>query len=187
MNLSPKETARTDEELIALLKTDEQAAVKSIYEKYWQSLLQFAFNFVRDETDAKEIVQEAFVRMVVKEQLKGVESNLRAYLYAAVKYDCIRYLRNRFSSVELDESFQQFLTSTHKEHTAHPVFLKELEYRIEKELLDLSPRLKEIFELSRKEGLNSREISLQLGLSNQTVRNQLSQAIRILRRKLESY
>lgn len=184
MNLSPKKTLQTDEELLGLLKTDEQAAVKGIYEKYWRSLLQFAFSFTRDETDAKDIVQEVFVRLVVKEQLKAVQTNLRAYLYAVVKYDCIRYLRTRFSSVELDDSFQQFLASTHKDQTAQPLLFKELEHHYEKELAYLPPRLKQVFELSRKQGLNSTEISMHLGVSNQTVRNQISQVIRILRQKL---
>lgn len=187
MKVTKTDTAYTDEELIHLLTLDEAEALKGIYRKYWDVLLDYAFSFIRDEAASKDIVQDVFVRMVVKNHLRGVQTNLRSYLYLSVKRDCIRLLRTKFSSVTLNDSFHQFVTSTHSEHTAHPTMLKELECSYEKELTKLSPRLREVFELSRIQGLSSREISLQLGLSDQTVRNQLSQVIRILKRKLQLY
>jgi len=185
MKVTKTDIEYTDEELINLLSRDEAAALKGIYRKYWEVLLDYTFSFIRDEAESKDIVQDVFVRLVVKEHLKGIQSNLKSYLYLSVKRDCIRYLRVKFSSVTLDDSFHQFLASTHNEHTAQPMMLKELEYSYEKELTKLSPRLRQVFELSRTQGLSSREISLQLGLSDQTVRNQLSQVIRILKRKLQ--
>ena len=187
MNVSKTDTARTDEELIRLLALDEAEAIKSIYGKYWEALLDYAFSFTRDEAEAKDIVQDVFVRIVVKEHWKGIRTNVKAYLYLCVKRDCIRFLRNKFSAKVLDNSFNQFTASTHSEHAAHPTILKELEFHYEKEVAGLPPRMKEVYELSRKQGLNSREISMQLGLSDQTVRNQLSQVIRILKRKLQLY
>lgn len=187
MNLTPKEIVLSDEELIDLLKTDEAEAVKEIYKKYWGSLLEYAFSFTRDQAEAKDIVQEVFVRMVVNEHLQGIQVNLKAYLFISVKRDCVRFLRTRFSTVTLNDSYHDFLSSTHRENTAHPVQLKELEFHFEKELSYLPIRLRQVFELSRHQGLNTREISVQLGTSNQTVRNQLSQVIRILRQKLRSY
>lgn len=187
MNLTPKEIVLTDEELIHLLKTDERAAVKEIYKKYWGSLLDYAFSFTRDKAEAKDIVQEVFVRMVVNEHLQGIKDSLKSYLFTCVKRDCVRFLRTRFSTVTLNDSYHEFLSSTHRENTAQPVQLKELELHFEKELSYLPTRLRQVFELSRHQGLNSREISIQLGTSSQTVRNQLSQVIRILREKLRSY
>lgn len=187
MNVTKTDTAYTDEELINLLTLDEAQALKGIYNKYWEILLDHAFSITRDTAAAKDIVQDVFVRLVVKDHLKGIQSNLRSYLYLSVKRDCIRFLRNKFSSVTLNDSFHQFLTTTHSEHTAHPIMLKELECAYEGELTRLSPRLRQVFELSRIQGLSSREISLQLGLSDQTVRNQLSQVIRTLKRRLQLY
>ena len=187
MNPPKNDTTYSDDQLIKWLTLDEAEAIKAIYHKYWNVLLDFAFSFTRDEAEAKDIVQDVFVRLVVKEHLKAIQSNLKSYLYLSVKRDCIRHLRSKFSSVTLNESFDQFVASTHNEHSAHAIMLKELEFHYERELTHLPPRLKEVFELSRKQGLNSREISLQLGLSHQTVRNQLSQVIRILKRKLQLY
>ena len=187
MNLTKTDTVDTDKELIDLLISDEVQAVKGIYKKYWDALLDYAFSFTRDEAEAKDLVQDVFVRMVVDQHLKNVKSNLKAYLFITVKRDCIRFLQNKFSSVSLNDSFLQFLASTHNEHSAHPVMLKELECSYEKELTKLSPRLRQVFELSRIQGLSSREISLQLGLSDQTVRNQISHVIGILKRKLPIY
>jgi RNA polymerase sigma-70 factor (ECF subfamily) len=186
-SMSSSHPAYTDEELINLLTLDEAQAIKAIYQKYWDVLLNYAFGFIWDEAAAKDIVQDVFVRMVVKDHLKGVQSNLRSYLHLSVKRDCIRHLRTKFSAVTLNESFHQFLSSTHNEHAAHPILLKELEVSYEQELTNLSPRLRQVFELSRIEGLSSKEISMQLGVSDQTVRNQLSQAIGILKRKLQLY
>jgi RNA polymerase sigma factor (sigma-70 family) len=187
MNVTKKDTVHTDEELIDLLNVDEAEALKGIYRRYWEPLLNYAFSFTRNEAESKDIVQDVFVRMVVKEHLKGIQGKLSAYLYITVKRDCIRFSQNKFSVVSLNDSFNSFLSSTHAEHTAHQLALKELEFHYEKELINLPPRMKQVFELSRKEGLSSREISLQLGLSDQTVRNQISQVIQILKRKLQMY
>lgn len=187
MNFISKNIVLTDEELIGLLRADEPEAVKEIYKKYWGSLLEYAFSFTRDKAEAKDIVQEVFVRMVVNEHLQGIQVSLKSYLFTCVKRDCVRFLRTRFSTVTLNDSYHEFLSSTHRENAAHPVQLKELEFHFEKELSYLPTRLRQVFELSRHQGLNSREISMQLGTSNQTVRNQLSQVIRILRQKLGSY
>jgi RNA polymerase sigma factor (sigma-70 family) len=187
MNVTKTDTAYTDEELIDLLTLDEAEALKVIYNKYWEILLDYAYSFTHDLAAAKDIVQDVFVRMVVKEHFKGIQTNLKSYLQLSIKRDCIRFLHSKFSAVTLDESFNEFRAATHKEHSAHPILLKELEFHYEKELAGLSPRLKQVFELSRIQGLSSREISLQLGLSDQTVRNQISHVIGILKRKLPIY
>lgn len=175
----------TDEELIELLSLDEEEALKGIYRKYWEALSDYAFSLTGDEAQSKDIVQEVFLRVMVKDYLKGIQTSLKSYLFLTVKRDCVRFLRTQLPTETLDNSFDQFLVSTHTEHSAHPMMLKELEFHYEKELAGLPPRLKEVFELSRKQGFNSKEISLQLGLSDQTVKNQITHVLRILRGKLQ--
>ncbi|MBN9380385.1 MAG: sigma-70 family RNA polymerase sigma factor [Chitinophagaceae bacterium] len=179
----------TDEELIELLSRDEAEAIKGIYRKYWNELLDYAFGLIHDEAQAKDIVQEMFVRMVAKEYLKGIQSSLRSYLFLSVKRDCVRFLQ-REPAIEtldtsLEDSFERFISATHKDHSAHSIILKELELHYEKELSGLPLRMKQVFELSRKQGFSSREISIRLEVSDQTVKNQITNALRILRGKLQ--
>ncbi|HAL81783.1 MAG TPA: hypothetical protein DCO83_05735 [Mucilaginibacter sp.] len=66
------------------------------------------------------------------------------------------------------------------------VEVKELQQTIEKSLDELSPRVKEIYKLSRDEGLSNHEIAEKLNLSEQTIKNQVSVAIKHLRKSLTS-
>jgi RNA polymerase sigma-70 factor (ECF subfamily) len=187
MDPTTKVNTCTDEELLILLNSDEAKGLESIYNRYWEPLLRYAFSFTRNEEEAKDILQDIFVRLVVKEHLKGVHSQLKAYLYKIVRSDCIRFLKNRISSIELNESFNDFLASTQADHSSQALLAKELTLQYENELINLPPRVKEVFVLSREHGLSSKQISSKLGVSDQTVRNQISHAIQVLKRKIELF
>lgn len=67
------------------------------------------------------------------------------------------------------------------------IYLKELEDTIEKSLNELSPRIKEIYQMSRVEELSIKEIADKLGLAEQTVKNQLSTALKHYRKYSPRY
>ncbi len=180
-------TEYSDLEMLSLLGTDFRRGYELIYKKYWSPLLKFAFGFVRDKEQANDIVQEVFIQLMEKEYLLGVRSNLSSYLYITIKRSCIVSLRNKLETVDIEELMDSFLSSTHPEHTSHSILVKELELGMEKELASLPPRVKEIFKLSRDNGLSSKQISLELGISDQSVRNQISRAIHHLKLKIGTY
>lgn len=77
-----------------------------------------------------------------------------------------------------------FSAEEHNNSADHCFAESELRLAIEKSLKKLPPRCREIFELSRLNGLSNLEISEQLGISKRTVELQVSNALKILRKEL---
>src|SRR5690606_28396009 len=69
----------------------------------------------------------------------------------------------------------------------HVLIEKELAEQIEKEVSFLPPKMREVFELSRKEYLTHKEIAIRLSLSDQTVKKQIHKALKILKPKLRIF
>ena len=65
--------------------------------------------------------------------------------------------------------------------TNEKIFSQDLEVSLEKGINSLSPKVKEVFELSRKENLSIKEIATKLNVSDQTVKNQISTALKALK------
>jgi RNA polymerase sigma-70 factor (ECF subfamily) len=86
----------------------------------------------------------------------------------------LKYLLSIVESVERGE-----------EKTDHLLRNNQLQLLIEKEIGYMPSKMREVFELSRKQHLTHKEIAAQLDLSEKTVRNQVNNALRILRARFE--
>lgn len=172
----------SDQELVALVKEGDHAAFTEIYLRFINPLFIHAFNRLKDEQGAQDIIQELFTVLWEKRQTIQITS-LSSYLYSAV--------RNRI----LDTLAHEQLVTKHK--NALPSFIKSeryvTDYRIrerqlaeiiEKEVAALPNKMREVFELSRKQQLSHSEIAEKLGISEQSVRSHVKNALRILRVRL---
>ena len=74
----------SDHELLSLIKEGDQAAFKSIYEKYWQLLYVAACKIIKDEDEAKDAVQEVFISLLSKGASIDIKGSVSNYLYTAV-------------------------------------------------------------------------------------------------------
>jgi len=169
----------SDQEILALIGQDDRAAFSELYDRYWQSLYQTAWNVLRDQESCMEVTQEVFVWLW--DHRSGLQINsLPSYLKAAVKYkvtDILRSNRAREACfINLDE-----LEAENLLFDDDPLELKELKAVIRQMSAKLPARARLIFELSRNEQLSNREIAEKLGISEKTVENQITIAIKKLR------
>ena len=177
--MSPQLDKQNEEKLLASIKNDEQA-FRIIYDRYWSRLFYYALNVLEDRTICEDIVQEVFVSLWQKSDSLKI-NNLSAYLLQSVKFQIFNHLRNgKIAQQYLERiSFLQFHNDTEEQLIA-----KELESELTR-LIDLLPeRCRQIFLLSRFEHRSNQEIALQLGLSVQTVKNQISKALASLREEI---
>ncbi len=171
----------TDAQLLELLNEDIEKAFSIIFKKYWRLLYKFAFGFIKDQEKSKDIVQEVFLRIYKNKNFEDIETDLRGYLFVAVRRECLRNLDKRWSFTDYSTILDNISNATHPEAACQSILSKELENLISQELEELPPRMKEIFNLSRVEGLSSKQIAVQLGISRGTVRNQISRVLQILK------
>ncbi|MNY42681.1 RNA polymerase sigma factor [compost metagenome] len=112
-----------------------------------------------------------------------LSSKLSVYLYGAVRHKFFNSLDHEKVKANYRASLSTFIDSG--EYTTDNLLReKELIHLIEKEVSLLPPKMREVFELSRKEHLSHKEIAGRLNISDKTVKKQMNNAIKILKVKL---
>ncbi len=175
----------SDQELIRLLKLADHAAFNEIYNRYSPKVYYQVNQMLRDEDAAKDIIQELFVKIWDRAFNIKSDAQLGGYLYIAARNLVFKYIEKG----TLQNDYIASLSAFSKE--LNETELKEFDERdlyiaIDLEIAKLPEKMRQVFELSRKENLSYHQISVQLGISEHTVRNQISNAMKILRSNLNN-
>lgn len=176
-------TSNIDERtLVSRIKAGDSRCFRILYEKYVSDLYRFIFQYLKSAEITDEIVQDAFIRLWLHRERLDEDRSVRSYLFTISYRQMLKELRRQFKNplmrdyLEFSESF-----ATEDRHVYdYDIYLKAIEVAKE----NLSPRQKEIWQLSREDGLSSAEIASMLSISDQVVRNQLSSALRKIREYL---
>lgn len=173
----------SDPDLVLLLKEGDRNAFAEIYHRYKLVLHHHAWNKTRNDIDAQDVIQEIFSNLWVKREAIQIESNLSGYLYSSVR----NHILNLFAKKQLQQKYIDSIQHYSQHGTAvtdHKVRESMLAAAIEKEIADLPPRMREVFELSRKQHLSHKQIAEIMGTTEQTVKKQMSNALKHLRKKI---
>lgn len=172
-----------DAELLQLLKIGDRSAYEQIYHRYKFVLHNHAWNKTRNREEAQDTIQEIFTMLWAKRESLDVNVNLSGYLYTSLR----NYILNQMVRKEVRNKYIVSIQSFVDQDTViadHRVRENQLRELIEKEVAALPPRMREVFELSRKGFLSHKEIAERLGTTEQTVKKQMTNALRVLRKRL---
>ncbi|WP_228098820.1 RNA polymerase sigma-70 factor [Pedobacter sp. MC2016-24] len=174
----------TDNELLDLLKADQQQALSALYFRYWDKLLVVAGNRLDNPEVAEECVQDVFFSLWQRRNDLKLKYSLATYLAVAVKYQVIKQLDKQYRLQDRkDKSLhvsEEPYTSSADEHLLE----KELMERIEAAVNRLPEKCRIVFKLSREQGMTNKQIASDLDISEKTVEAHLSKAIKDLRSDL---
>ncbi|SMD11246.1 RNA polymerase sigma factor [Pedobacter nyackensis] len=176
----------SDYELTQLLKDGDRSAFTEIYDRYFWQLHAHAYKWMRNREETKDIIHELFLALWEKRETLSFEPSLLNYLSAAVR----NRIFNVLSHKRIESAYITSLDSFINEGTCltdHLVREKQLTEIIEHEISGMPYKMREVFELSRKENLSHKEIACQLNISELTVRKHVQHALKILRYKLGIY
>jgi RNA polymerase sigma-70 factor (ECF subfamily) len=156
---------------------------EQLFKTRFQGLYTYAYTILRDSHLAEEIVQEVFAKFYIRGQRITITTSLESYLYRSVYNESINYQKHQKAKA----NYRKYVL--HREDPAsRPRDSRdylELEAKLQLALEELPEQCRTIFQLSRFEELKYREIAERLGLSIKTVENQLSKALRIMRKSLK--
>ncbi|MDB5133310.1 MAG: polymerase sigma-70 factor [Mucilaginibacter sp.] len=176
----------SDEELVVLLKQERLVAFREIYKRYWKNLYGAAYKRLKSKELAEEIVQELFTNLWVKKQTLQIKTALAGYLFTSVSHYIIDHYRKELVKAKYTEAFK--ITYQETDHsTEETILLRDLTDTIESEINQLPDKCRSVYELSRKEYKSNKEIALYLGISEKTVENHLTKALKKLRMGLTHY
>lgn len=173
-----------DQELLLLLKQGERDAFTEAYNRYSGLLYIFAFKRLKNREEAKDIIHESFLGLWANCKDLNPATVLPAYLYMVVRNKIINLVSHQKVAARYIDSFQVYLDETRTDNTDYLVRHNELMAFIEAEIANLPPRMQQVFELSRKTNLTRKEIARELNISEETVKSQMHNALKIIKIKL---
>jgi RNA polymerase sigma-70 factor (family 1) len=167
----------TDIELLQRLKDSDGAAFTGIYNRYWQSLYYTAVSILQQGALAEDAVQEVFISLWRRRDELEV-THLKAYLSKAVKFQVLKVIRDNKADHLFYERLQRVSATIIKED---PLLGKEMQGIIVRLAMTLPEDCREIFRLSREEGLTYPEIASKLQISVKTVEKKMSFSLKHFR------
>lgn len=165
----------SDRQLLDLLQESNEQALAEIYERYWSKLYLQAYNVVRDRQVSEDIVQEVMVQLWVRRTVISIDS-LKAYLYTCIKYQVFKAVALAKNNILTNTDTLAFVNDTDS-----PLITKDLQRLLDEAIAKLPEKCRNVFNLSRKDHLSTKEVAVRLGITPKTVENQLTIALRRIR------
>lgn len=163
--------------LLKLIKQGDQLAFRYLFYQYADSLERFSFYYINDKEKAKELVLDVFTYIWEHRKTFEIKLTMKAYLFQAVKNNSFTYIRDKKSTVFLEEVY----ASEVEQEGCSDIELDELSRLIEEAVSLLPAKCCEIFRKSREENLTNKEIAKELNISEKTVEGQITIALRKIR------
>jgi len=174
-----------DRNLFVQIKRGDKKSFEILFRAYYAPLCQFSRKYIKDADDCEEIVQSFFLKLWDKKDELDINQSVKNYLFSSVRNRCLNFIKHE----KIKQEYQSEIMKNPDGQIDPTSFIMEVNLveRIDQCIADLPERRREIFMLSREQGLKYREIADQLGISIKTVETQMGQALKELREKLKDY
>jgi RNA polymerase sigma-70 factor, ECF subfamily len=194
------QAAPDDRALIERAQAGDREAFEELVQRYDRDVLRIALNILHKPEDARDVYQEAFLKIYRNLPRFRFECSFHTWMYRVVTNVCLDHLRRRSSRPE-DQS-PEFAVNRNGDAQTTDFFDRqqnhssesdperrmmgiEIKRRISSALTLLTPRERVVFEMKHYQGLKLRDIGEALGTTEETVKNSLFRATRKLRAQLE--
>ena len=184
--------------LVSEAQAGNRAAFDELVRRFDRDVLRLALNLMKRPEDARDVYQEAFIKVYRNLHRFRFECSFYTWLYRIVTNVCLDHLRRRQARPEdqapvsqtlrQEEGITDFFERQREQRPTHDpernYLGKEIEAKIAHAMERLSPRERIVFEMKHYQGLKLRAIGDALGTTEETVKNSLFRATRKLRGEL---
>jgi len=172
-----------DKELFQAIADGDETAFRQLFHKYVPQLRAIALHITKTAAVTEDIIQETFLRLWISRDKLPEIAQPRSWLLRIVFYQSFTYLRKQ----TVHHKAMSTLTPTEpafsmEENMAYASMIKQVGIAV----AQLPPRAKQIYLLSREQGLKIPEIATELSLSSNTVKNSLVRSLQFIRKQLEA-
>src|SRR5690606_23927654 len=148
----------SENELLELIRSDNENAFNEIYRRFWSGIFLIARNRLQNDTDAEEITQDIFCNLWKKRAVLNLNKGLKPYLSTAVKYEVI----NRIVQKQKEDSFKLQFYNVHSDidhQTLDLLNLNEIQEKLYESIALLPERCQLVFKLQFENGYTQKEIA----------------------------
>ena len=165
-----------EKEILGRISEGDEKAFLEMFRYYFPRVKTLIGSIVTDMTDVEDLTQDIFVKIWrMRSSLPDIRS-FGAYLYRMSRNATLNFCKSRGVTVPFPEELDMEGPSVYEDYVLH-----ETEARIVRSVDELPAKRKRIFLMSREEGLSNAEIATRLNISQKTVENQITLALRQLR------
>lgn len=177
-----------ERELISQLKKGSHKAFDEIYRMYSARLYAYCMQYTKSRENSEEIVQDVFTKLWINRNSIIQEETLRSFIFKVAKNQLINSYKSRINSFVFEEYInycneEKFSVSDAHHIAEYDDFCRSLDKAMKK----LSDTQKKVIECTKFEQLSNQETAEKLQLKEQTVKNQLSTGLKILREELQKH
>ncbi len=161
-------------------------AFEKLFKNYYEDLCLFAYKYLKDLDLSEQIVQDVFYTFWKNRKTIAIHTSVKSYLYTATKNQCLKEIRSK----KYEEQYVSQEKSIPGQYVNTPVDelnAKELNNLIELTLKTLPEKTRQIFTMSRYQGLKYTEIAEKLSISIKTVEARMGKALKAFRKNLTDY
>lgn len=169
----------SEEDLAGLLRNGNEDAFRRIFDTYYRPLTLFALKYVNDVEEAREIVQELFIRIWFSRKTLDIRFSLKRYLFQGVRNACLNFIEAKKVSERRLSGYEPAVFST--DNALEKMVAAEQEERLMQAIDQLPERCRHIFSMSRMQNLSNQDIATRLQISVKTVEAQITIALKRLR------
>jgi len=177
---------KLNKKLIDRLKNGDMVAFDAFYKIYSGRLFGFVFSIIKQELDAEGIVQEVFIKIWESRHKIADYSTFESFLFSIAHNTTISLLRKRLNEKKYLEHLRSIQVEISSTDIIEEIHFNEIKEKFDHLINRLSPRQKEIYLLSREDGLTHKEIAEKLGISKNTVEIHMSKAIKFIKSNIDN-
>ncbi len=155
------------------------------FDRYYKGLCVYAYRMLKSSTEAEDLVQDFFVRILERPNNISIESSVKSYFIRSVHNRCLDYLAHQ--KVKVNHEQFRLKMETDEDLQEYPLLDSELADQIELAIQKLPDGIRETFMMNRFDGFSYQQIAKRENISVKTVEYRISKALTILRKDLGDY
>lgn len=160
---------------------------QDLFDKYFQSLVTYAYRFVNDWQTAEDITQDVFMALWIKKEEINFDEPIKPYLYRSIYNKAINHLNSALiqKRIEQAETLDELINREMMSYNQYDaLLLKDIIHEINSFVDTLPEQCQKVYKLSREANLKNKEIALQLNISEKAVEKQITKALSEIRNHL---
>ena len=175
-------TSEQENHLLEKIRQDNDTAFRVLFDNYYRYLTTIAYRYLKEREKAKDFAQDAFVVLWNQRKDLNIKIGLKPYLRQVVVNKCLNHLR-REERLDFSENSKLPETITNID-AIHHLEKEDLQKTVQIAVDQLPNRCRIIFCMSRYEEKSHKEISQELGITTKTIENQITIALKALRKAI---
>lgn len=185
MTISNPDIVLKEKQLFQDFQGGNLVAFDYFFDRYYQGLCVYAYRLLKSTSEAEDLVEDFFVRILENRKNIRIEKSVKSYFIRSVHNRCLDFIAHQQVKFNIEEYLKNRISE--EDLQEYPLIGGELEQKLNLAIQNLPDGIRETFLLNRFDGLKYQQIAERENISAKAVEYRISKALAILRKELGDY